>query len=122
MSSCSGTRITPVALYITRSSPLRILPPLGITVTDKKEVQQLYQAAYDLPAASSDKRSCPEDTGIVYHLRFSQDPKTNDEIDLRPSGCLILTTQQGSLQENYQFLNLVMETIHVNPLVPLYSH
>ena len=109
-------------LHINRSSPLRVLPPLNITVTDKNVVQQLYQAAYNLPIASSDKRSCPEDTGIVYHLSFSQDPNANDEMDLRPSGCLILTTQQGSLQENYQFLNLVMKTIHVNPLVPLYPH
>ncbi len=122
ISACSGTRITPVILHVTRSSPLRSLPALNITITDKKAVQQLYQAANNLPAISNGKRNCSEDTGIVYHLNFSQDQNTNDEMDLEVSGCLILTTQQGSLQENYQFLDLVMKTIHVNPLVPLYSH
>ena len=109
-------------LHVNRSSPLRVLPALNITITDKKAVQQLYQAAYNLPAVSSGKRNCPEDTGIIYHLSFSQDQNTNDDMDLGPSGCLILTTQQGSLQENYQFLDLVMKTIHVNPLIPLYSN
>lgn len=120
-SSCGSTKITPVTLYVTRSSPLRPLPSLNITITDKQSVQQLYQAAYNLPDASSDKRTCPEDSGIVYHLKFSQDKNTSEEMDMEASGCLILTTTQGLLQENTSFLDLVAKTIHVSPLVPPYQ-
>jgi hypothetical protein len=117
ISACS-TKITPVTLSVTRLSPLRPLPALNITIRNQQAVQQLYQAAYNLPDAGNGKRNCTEDDGIIYHLNFSQDANTSDEMDVQPSGCLILTTSQGSLQENYQFLALVMKTIHVNPLVP----
>lgn len=120
ISSCSGTQISPVALYVTRSSPLRPLPPLHITITDKQAVQQLYQAIYLLPNANSGKRTCLEDSGIIYHLTFIQNKNTKEEINVDPSGCLILTTTQGPRQENPAFLDLVMKIIHVSPLIPPY--
>jgi hypothetical protein len=95
---------------------------LNITITDKQSVQQLYQAAYNLPAVSNGKRNCPEDSGIVYHLKFIQDTNTSEEMDVQATGCLILTTSQGFLQENDAFLDLVAKTIHVNPLVPPYQN
>ncbi len=121
ISSCNPTKIVPVTLSVTRSSPLRPLPALQVTITNQQAVQKLYQAAYSLPDASNGKRTCPEDDGIIYHLSFSQDENTSDDMDIEASGCLILITSQGLLQENYQFLALVMKTIGVNPLVPLYQ-
>jgi len=121
INSCSSTKITPDTLSVTRSSPLRPLPALHVTIKNQQAVQQLYQAVYNLPDASNSKRTCTEDDGITYHLSFSQAGNTSDEMDMDVSGCLILTTTQGSLQENYQFLALVAKTIGVNPLVPLYQ-
>lgn len=118
ISSC-GSRIAPVKLYVTRTSPFRPLPPLNTTITDTQAVQQLYQAAYNLPDVGSGTSGCLNNTGIVYHLTFYQDANNTDEMDVAPSGCLILTTSQGPLQENDAFLNLVAKTIHVNPLIPL---
>lgn len=119
VSSCGSTEIVPTVLYATRSSPLRPLPPVNITITDKQAVQKLYQAAYQLPQVSGGTRNCLDDDGIVYHLTFSQDATTNDSMDVEASGCLVLTTSQGPLQENYAFLSLVEQTIHISPLVPL---
>lgn len=118
-SSCGGTsEITPVALHVTRSSPLRPLPPLNMTITDKKAVQALYQAAYNLPLIDGGTQSCSVDLGIVYHLDFIEDKSTSENMDLQVTGCLHLTTTQGVRQANNAFLDLVARTIHVNPLVP----
>ena len=120
--SCGSTQITPVTLTVTRSSNLRPLPALHIVIKDRKAVQQLYHAAYNLPDASnSGTRHCLNDDGIIYHLNFLQDDNTSDSMDIQVSGCLILTTSQGNLQESYQFLDLVMKTIHVDPLIPRYQ-
>lgn len=46
-------------------------PPLSRTITKANAVQTLYDAAMALPKVSTGPaRSCPADTGLIYHLLF----------------------------------------------------
>ena len=130
--SCSATNSTtltleattssfnPVSLEVTRSAPSLSLPALHVTITDEKAVQQFYQAAYNLPRLPTSgnlKMHCLAGYDIVYHLKFHSE-SASDEMDMAPTGCLLLRTSQGLRQESNQFLDLAMKTTHIDPLMP----
>lgn len=113
---------TSLVLHVTRTdpSPTSNLGPLDKTVTNTQTVQNLYHAAFALPAyavGSSISQSCLSDTGVIYHLDFLQGSNEVQKMNLDPGDCKILYLSQTDLRQvNDAFLTQIKQAIGVNSL------
>ena len=113
---------TSLVLHVTRTdpSPTDNLGPLDKTVTDTQTVENLYHAAFALPAyavGSSISQSCLSDTGVIYHLDFLQGSTEVQKMNLDPGDCKILYLSQTDLRQvSDAFLTQLKQAIGVNSL------
>lgn len=87
----------PDNVRVVRESPLRFLPPLERTLTDKAVAQKLYAELQALPEVATDRPvSCPADNGVTLDLGF----KAGDNLVLQATaglaGCRMVRVQGGA--------------------------
>jgi hypothetical protein len=122
----SGTTSTTTSktmiLSVTRTdpSPSDTLGPLDKTITDVQTVQNLYNTALALPAfpvGASISQSCLNDTGVIYHLDFSQGGNEVQHMNLDPGSCKILYLSQTNLRQvSDTFLNMLQQALQIKSL------
>lgn len=112
----------PTLLRVTRTDPSATgnLGPLDRTVTDARQVQDLYRTALALPVyavGSSISQSCLNDLGVIYHLDFRQGPAEVQQMNLDPGSCKILYLDRTDLRQASEgFLALLKRALRLNSL------
>ncbi|MDQ2905729.1 MAG: hypothetical protein M3Y81_19560 [Chloroflexota bacterium] len=123
MNASQDSTSGPSALHVVRTSSNRYakhLTSFDRTVTDATTVQQLYTAAYALPAAKG-VYNCPKDLGLVYHLTFLRNSTSIQQMDLQATYCQFLEIGNKDAREtDVHFITLFTKTIGLPSLIPSY--
>lgn len=117
----SSSIVQLTALHVVRPATLNNVPKFERTVQNATAVQNLFKAAYALPAAPKGVMNCPVDLGIVYHLSFLHGTTLIQEMTLYPTGCTALQIGQDTSNVRsapYDFQKLVAKMIGLASLVP----
>jgi hypothetical protein len=79
----------PDILTITRKNPLKQpnVPELNTSITEPKNIMNIYQKLIHLPLFPNKIYYCPNDGGITYHFTFSQGKVIVLEAEANAAGC-----------------------------------
>ena len=123
-SGCEASAAHPNILFVTRSNPpLLHLSPFSKKITNSNDVQNLYNAALNLPSVSGNL-NCTTSSygGLNYQMKFMSSDNVVKNMDLDAATCRLLTIGQSDIrQTNSDFLNLFIKTIGVSSLLPTTS-
>lgn len=91
-------------------------------IRDTRAINRLYEAALALPAPKSTLMSCPADDTGLYHLTFSGANYREPHMDIKASGCRILTlTDSGETRMmDDAFVSLFTSTAGLTSLDPTF--
>jgi hypothetical protein len=125
--SVASTSPLPTKLQVERvTHTINYFSPFSRTITKAQSVQVLYNAALALPEPlTTGARSCSGGYGLTYHLHFSQNGMSAQQMDLKPSGCgdvLIIgkndtrAVSKAFITSFAQTMGVSLSQIIVNPL------
>ena len=118
----SSSIVQPTSLHVVRPATINNVPTFERTVNNATAVQNLFKAAYALPAApTKGVINCPADLAIVYHLTFMKGTRVIQQMTLNATGCQFLQIGSGTSDlryAGYNFQQLTAKTIGLASLVP----
>jgi hypothetical protein len=121
LAGCGGSAAHPTALFVVRNNPpLLHLPPFSKKITDSKDVQNLYNAALNLPSIAGNI-NCTTSSygGLSYQMKFMSGNNGVENMNLDAATCKLLTIGKSDVrQTNTAFLNLFIKTLGIPALLP----
>jgi hypothetical protein len=124
--SVASTSPLPTKLQVERATyTINHFSPFSRTITKAQSVQVLYNAALALPKPLTTRaHSCPADYGLTYHLHFSQNGMSVQQMDLEASGCRALIigkndtriVSEAFITSSAQTMGISLSQIIVSPL------